>query len=214
MKNYILIIFTICFTLSCKSQTIVNLDGSLGGNHYQKDLSNLRANFVGTWQYLNGNKEFILHVYKNNKVSQGDWWDQGEYWRDKIIGNYIYKENGIEVINTTQYMPSLTNKTYSPFQGFTRDGVSTEEHLSTINDFGKPYLNYDCELSYKRGEASMEIINLGSSGSLQATFKVLPIAHTVRISNPECNDTNDYTGFSIPTEMTLTKISNTPPPLN
>jgi hypothetical protein len=213
MKNYILIIFAICFTLSCKAQTIVNLDGPLGGNHYQKDLNNVRANFVGTWQYVSGTTEFTIHIYKKDMVSQGSWWNQGEYWRDIIVGNYIYKENGLEIINTSQYMPSL-NSQYGPFYAHTRDGISTEELLSTITDFGKPYLNSDCELRYKRGEAQMDIINLGSGSPLQAIFKVLPIAHTIRTINPACNDTNDYTGFSIPTEMVLTKISDTPPPLN
>jgi hypothetical protein len=213
MRKVYYLMLLIFSVLSCKAQTIVNLDGPLGGNHYQKDLNNVRTNFVGTWHYVNGTTEFTLHIYKKDMASQGSWWNQGEYWRDIIVGNYIYKENGVEIVNTTQYMPSL-NSQYGPFYAHTRDGISNEELLSTITDFGKPYLNYDCELMYKSGEVSMEIINLGSGGSLQAIFKVLPIAHTIRTINPACNDTNDYTGFSIPTDMVLTKISDTPPLLN
>jgi len=212
--KHILFILILGFTVSCKAQTIVNLDGPLGANHYQKDLNNVRANFVGTWQYTNGSIEFLLHIYKIDMASQGNWWGQGEYWRDNIIGNYIYKENGVEIINTSDYLSSLININQTPFYGYTINGITTEELLTRIVDYGKPYLNYDCEEIHKQGEVQMEITNLNSGNPLEAIFKILPIAHTIHTSNPACNDTNDLTGFSLPTNMILTKISDTPPQLD
>ena len=136
------------------------------------------------------------------------------FWKDNIIGNYIYKVNGVEVINTTDYLPSLLNINHTPFYGHTINGISTEEFITTITDYGKPYLNYDCELRHKKGKVTMEITNINSGNPLQAIFVINPELHSVKTGNANCNDPNDSSGFSLPTNMVLTKISDTPPPLD
>ena len=212
MKKTIIISLLIFTALSCKAQNIVPLNGAIQANNYLKDLDNVRDNFVGTWQFIGGNQEFILHIYKHD-MNTSSYLGQ-TFWKDNIIGNYIYKENGVEIINSHDFFSSLSNVNHTPFYGYTVNGTELEESLTTIFDYGKPYLNYDCETRYKEGNVIMEITNLNSGNPLVATFKILPIPHTIRTSNPACNDTNDISGFSIPTDMLLTKISDTPPPLN
>jgi hypothetical protein len=209
MKVLIYIIFFIT-ALNSFAQIIEPFGGNVGPNVYLKDLENVRNNFVGTWQYSNGNKEFILHIYKDDMRSQGSWFGQGEFWADELMGNYIYKENGIIIINSTQYMPTIENYTIKPFGVFTTDGVHAERH-GFIVDFGIELLNNNCETYYKSSGIKMEILNPGAT-TLQANLKLTGVPKKVYIGNSNCATWND--GYSIPTDLLLTKISNTPPPLN
>ncbi len=212
MKKIILIIaLTIVSVLTSKAQIIVPLTGPGGPNHYLKDLDNVRANFVGTWQYIDGDKEFILHIYNWDMANCGSWWGQGDYYTDEIIGNYIYKENGEEIINSTSFLPSLSNyQGHAPFLGYTTDGIQSSQRLTSIKDFGIQLINNNCESSYKNGQVKMTILNIGSGNALQAEFKIFEIPG-VHIMYP-C--ATSQSGFTMPTDMLLTKISDTPPPLD
>jgi len=205
--KHILFILLIGFSISCKAQTIVNLDSPSGPNQYKKDLNNVRANFVGIWQYTDGTTEFTLHIYKQNMIFAGNYWGQGDTFEDKLIGNYIYKENGVELINIS----NLFHQNQTPFFAFTKDGISTINYKSGIVDYGVELINYECEPYNKSGQVAMEITNLGTGVPLQASFKVSNPVHYMVLKKP-CSVWSAE--FSIPTEMVLTKISNTPPPLD
>ncbi len=211
-KIYLLL--AIVFALSVKGQEIVPLStGPIGPNKYLKDLENVRANFVGTWQYTDGNKEFILHIYNWDMKSQGSWWGQGEYWMDVVIGNYIYKENGVEIINTTPYLTDLNNITEVPFFGQIYSDESLLHWYSTaIKDYGIQEIDSDCEPYYKSSYLSFRILNLGSGNPLQADFDLAGNPKRMILNQSPC--LVRVPGYTIPKKMILTKISDTPPPLD
>ena len=62
--------------------------------YYLKDINNQLNIFEGTYIYTNGSTTFKIQLVK--KVQQFN----GKYYEDLIIGEYQYKVNGIEKINT------------------------------------------------------------------------------------------------------------------
>ena len=70
MKNIIKIL-ALFLIISCKAQTIVNIDAyGIGdnSNKYFKDLDNNYSNFVGTWEYTNSGITFRLILLKKQNV--------------------------------------------------------------------------------------------------------------------------------------------------
>ena len=100
---YILIIF---ISISCKAQNnIIDLVDvcnhtlyTNNGNLYLKDVNNLYAPYVGTWNWTEGNREFVLTLIKQTKFH----YNQGNdnYYEDRIVGYYVYKENGVVLAST------------------------------------------------------------------------------------------------------------------
>ncbi|WP_144284013.1 DUF6705 family protein [Chryseobacterium echinoideorum] len=107
MNKLILIVITI-FSISCKSQTnivdIVNICNShpfnsSNGSLYKKDISNLYVPFLGTWKWTSGNREMTLVLQKQTKHHYTSGNDN--YFEDRMVGYYIYKENGNIIIDTS-----------------------------------------------------------------------------------------------------------------
>lgn len=70
-----------------------------------KDTNNNLNKFEGTWVYEDANSKLTVVLQKvENYYSAG-------YFSDAILGNYIYEENGVEILNT------LTNPTASQGSG-------------------------------------------------------------------------------------------------
>ncbi|WP_417619968.1 DUF6705 family protein [Oceanihabitans sediminis] len=63
-------------------------------NAYYKDLDNEINAFEGTWLYTNGNTSLKMVLEKQ------EMYFNGKYYKDIIIGEYQYIENGVELINT------------------------------------------------------------------------------------------------------------------
>jgi len=193
--------------LSCKSQNIQALEGPYNHNIdqprpiYVKDLNNIRAPFIGVWQGNDGNKELTIFLYELNDVPNGLYGSVEEQFKDGIMGYYIYKENNVEVLNTRQNLldQNISNKQqYGPIFGFTSDGLKMTG--MGFLDYGINILQEDgTQSDSKRGVSNIEIVN-----PLEATFNLENQPH---IMGPYNYD------FSIPTSLTLTKISDTPPPL-
>lgn len=104
----ITMIFIVIFTIGCKAQTnTINITehcsnttlSDTDGELYLKDINNLYTNYIGTWKWQEGNREFILTLIKQTKFHYNEGND--DYYEDRIVGYYIYKENGVELINTT-----------------------------------------------------------------------------------------------------------------
>ncbi|MGI9652457.1 DUF6705 family protein [Chryseobacterium sp. RLHN22] len=107
MKKIILIIIIIS-SISCKSQNkiidIINVCNShpfnsMNGSLYKKDISNIYQPFIGTWKWTEGNREMTLVLIKQAKFHYSSGIDN--FYEDRLVGYYIYKENGIEIINTS-----------------------------------------------------------------------------------------------------------------
>lgn len=97
-----ILIFFITANLS--SQAIVPLEQA--GNQsdkqgkYYKDVNGILDAYTGVWQWIDGNRELTFYLYKQEEATLRSL--SGFYSRDVIVGYYIYKENGVELINTRQ----------------------------------------------------------------------------------------------------------------
>ena len=95
------------FGMGCKAQiTTLPLysseDYEDGVDIYYKDTFNDFDNYTGTWEYVNGTTS--LRIVFEKKLLYHDAFDNN--YRDLLIGEYRYIENGVEKINT---LPLLTN---------------------------------------------------------------------------------------------------------
>tara|TARA_R110001599_G_scaffold91470_1_gene240385 strand:- start:131 stop:733 length:603 start_codon:yes stop_codon:yes gene_type:complete len=107
MKD-IYILIGILITISCKAQSpIINIEDfdfwESQENAYYKDINNYFNDFEGTWLYTNGNTSFKIVLQK--KVMSYT----GKFYKDAIIGEYQYIENGVEKINTLPNFNQLLN---------------------------------------------------------------------------------------------------------
>ena len=95
--KYIIIITAILTTLSCKSQNPIialgDYNTEIVNGAYLKDTNNDLNSVEGTWKYENGNTSFTISL---RKITQ---YYNGHYYRDDLIGDYSYIENGIELVN-------------------------------------------------------------------------------------------------------------------
>lgn len=109
MKN-LLLTLTITLFYSCSSaQTIVdmanshNIDWNMkNGQYYLKDVNNYMIPYLGTWSYVDGNKEFkitLTKVTKYHDVYQ-DSYTSFNYYMDGLLIQYQKFENGILVFNS------------------------------------------------------------------------------------------------------------------
>lgn len=105
MKKIILALMTIS-ALSCKSQNpVVGLDApsNTPEGAYLKDLNNEMNKFVGTWKLNSGGKEFTITLEKREMIYGY------KYYKDRLEGEYSFKENGQEIVNTFPINPNESN---------------------------------------------------------------------------------------------------------
>ncbi|UFH33898.1 hypothetical protein LNP04_09435 [Chryseobacterium sp. C-71] len=108
MKNILILIIFIS-ALSCKAQsTIIDIVNECNDNNhnytngsvYLKDISNVYQPFIGTWKWTEGNREMTLVLIKQTKHNYNDTGNDN-YYEDRLVGYYIYKENGVTLIDTS-----------------------------------------------------------------------------------------------------------------
>lgn len=108
MSKLVLIIITI-FSISCKSQTNivdkVNICNShpfntTDGSLYKKDISNLYGPYLGIWKWTSGNREMTLVLVKQTKYHYNTSGNDN-FYADRMVGYYTYKENGNVIIDTS-----------------------------------------------------------------------------------------------------------------
>ena len=102
--NTILLLLTLC---SCKAQNpIVSLDAkrhkTVDGAYY-KDLNNELDKFEGTWVFTNGTTTFTLVLKKKEQFAVNN------DFRDFILGEYQFVDNGVEIVNTLPLLPQNLN---------------------------------------------------------------------------------------------------------
>jgi hypothetical protein len=105
--NKIALIIILIFSISCKSQTNIieiqnrcDVDYSdTDNNTYLKDISNIIIPYVGVWKWSSGNREMTLTLIKQTKYH----YQSGitNYYEDRLVGYYVYKENGLTIIDTS-----------------------------------------------------------------------------------------------------------------
>ena len=97
MKNLLLLLC--CVSLfSCVAQTYpMEADDNpawIKDGMYFKDMNNNLNKFEGTWEYQDSTSKLTVILQKIED------YESSGYFSDVIVGNYIYEENGVEIINT------------------------------------------------------------------------------------------------------------------
>ena len=100
MKNILKLILVFAILTNCKAQNpIFDISQDSGTDNpdgaYYKDIQNVLDPFIGTYIYTNGSTFFKIVLQKKTMSSVN-----GRYYEDLIIGEYLYTENGNEIINT------------------------------------------------------------------------------------------------------------------
>jgi hypothetical protein len=131
MKN-IFILFI--FTLTCQAQNIQPYFQNTGfgkeSDVYYKDLDNDFTPYVGTWKYTNGTTSLTIVLQKRQMVNITI--GSTTFFRDYLVGEYSYIENGVEKINT---LPSLTSNFTDMFNyNLTSSGIVTNKVFPKCND--------------------------------------------------------------------------------
>ncbi|WP_396153203.1 DUF6705 family protein [Flavobacterium sp.] len=187
MKNIFnisaLLLILLCSTWSCKAQSnIINITEKCNhvpltktnGSLYLKDINNLYAPYIGTWKWTQGNREFILTLIKQTKYH----YNRGiqNYYKDRIVGYYAYKENGIELINTSN--DNLNNESfmgvlysldcYSGLGGDIRDILKNKFYASSLEILSPTQLRFrgkdDTHIrSQKEGQTPLQPQYLGTT---------------------------------------------------
>ncbi|WP_396170340.1 DUF6705 family protein [Flavobacterium sp.] len=100
MKKTI-ILLVICFTYGCKAQTYtlgVDSPNIIPPGSYFQDSNHILERFIGTWVFNQNGQNFKVTL---NKIEQRP---LSNYYRDDIIGSYIYSINGNTVVNTEGFI--------------------------------------------------------------------------------------------------------------
>ena len=106
MKNILFTISLILFTNFLFSQTIIDMAGEPvngemeNGQYYIKDVNNFMLPYLGTWKYINGNKEFRITLTKVPMfhVVFSDY--NTDYYKDGLLIQYQKYENGQLIYNS------------------------------------------------------------------------------------------------------------------
>ena len=189
----------------CKAQThTINMAGDniayahgylSTGQYYIKDINNNLDNFIGTWEYVNGNEKFQIiftKVIKHHKISSIS---NSNYYEDGI--KYIYKK----YVNNVLVFTSPA-RDYPSFR--TKDGILLE---GSIKDYGRITKNVYVPLANK-------LIYPGG-GPVDARCKITKLSANqikfylyLRDHFPNYDD-ETYAGqplFSVPNDIIMTKV--------
>ena len=112
-KNILILLVLFCF-INCKTQNqVISLSSPEARSSkigaYYKDVENELLPFLGSWKFTNGNTTFQMTLIKKTMIYN----DIGNYYNDMVIGEYLYKENGVEKVNTINL---LANTTLDPYE--------------------------------------------------------------------------------------------------
>jgi hypothetical protein len=103
MRNLKYIFLFCSFQYVSAQQTIYPIDNlknhlfQIHDNYYFKDIDNFYDNFVGTWIYQDANRIIRLRFVKKEHVYYQSF---KNYYKDYLVGEVQYIENGTEKINT------------------------------------------------------------------------------------------------------------------
>ena len=97
---------------------------------YYKDLDNDFTPYIGTWKYTNGTTSLTIVLQKRQMVNITI--GSTTFFRDYLVGEYSYIENGVEKINT---LPSLISNFTDMFNyNLTSSGIVTNKVFPKCSD--------------------------------------------------------------------------------
>lgn len=156
--KYIVFIFLIVVSFSCKAQNIVPYDSDEDiyvpdSGAYYKDTNNVFNQFEGEWKWedasVNSTITFIFSKKENIQDGSG-------YFYDLLIGEYRYVANDNELANTLSDMdnPDIADE-YHKIQG-----------IGILSKYNRPQCE-ECMEGERRAKVSIEHDNYpGVTGSL------------------------------------------------
>ncbi|WP_298511377.1 DUF6705 family protein [uncultured Kordia sp.] len=103
MKHTIYILFTLLCSYQLTAQTVIDIAGEReskyykNGDFYMKDIQNLFQPYLGTWKYIDGNKEFRITLTKITMYHEIDADSNTDYYTDGISVRYQKYENGLMI---------------------------------------------------------------------------------------------------------------------
>jgi hypothetical protein len=139
-----------------------------------KDINNLYNPYLAIWKCIEDYREFTITLIKQTKYH----YNLGilNYYEDRIVGYYIYKENGIELINTSN--DNLNNESfmgvlysldcYSGLGGDIRDILKNKFYASSLEILSPTQLRFrgkdDTHIrSQKEGQTPLQPQYLGTT---------------------------------------------------
>jgi hypothetical protein len=191
MKNLLLIV-TITLFYSCSSaQTIIDMAGERQNKHYDngqyyiKDINNYMTTYLGTWSYVEGNKEFRITLTKITKYHEIFPEYNIDYYIDGLQIQYQKLENGIVIYNS----------------------ILREHPTGIIKEFGKLNMSFT---DYERNNESFPVDlilipynTMGSSQQYKLRFKLDKFEQ--RNTYFEQHPNEPY--FSVPNDIIMTKVN-------
>lgn len=146
--NNLIVIFLLSLThFNCNAQSpIVSIDTprtSTVDGAYFKDLNNELNKFVGTWIFSDGTNQFTLEMKKVEMVFDGT------DYIDKLVGEYKFVSNGVELVNTLQ---NINNSNPAKHNVKSRRVIGKDDFVKcedcTINERRIKFTFYDPERMY------------------------------------------------------------------
>ena len=193
MKKYIILSILIITSISCKAQQTYSLtyNGNINiyqNNNHVKDFDGILDKFIGTWKWTDSTNPNTYLVVQFIKVE--DWNPSGinNFYEDKILGNYKYVINGVEITNTLNYN---SNDVYS--NNF--PAILSNVAKSPFKDLN---ISMRDVLKHKTCSASFEILNLTAT-PLSAHWKMRNNEHFDHGGDHQPEE------FSIPSDVILIK---------
>ena len=174
---------------------LLSIGSTYGQNIRQWHSANLDF-YVGTWRYTNTatNEEFTINLRKTVYISS-----LSMIREDCIVGAYIYKKNGVLVLdNMDEFMvdrPIFPGPIYASNARETESAVNPNKLRTTVQDYG--ILSPASERP-KSGMGIITIVSVANPKQIHWTLEDPPGARIAGHSPP--------LGFSIPTDIVLTKI--------
>lgn len=188
--NRIFLLIILLITFSCKAQTNIidivkrcnnpNYDDT-NGSIYLKDISNIYIPFIGTWKWTSGNREMVLTLIKQTKYHMNSY-ANNNYYEDRLLGYYTYKENGVILIDTSgenlmqDFGMSVnfdtdcySNVSSSFFQDVFR-GISYEVSLEMLSSTQMKFTGKIGENTYHRPRAGTIYYQSGTTFPLNMVF--------------------------------------------
>ena len=105
MKNIFYTLLLVFITCSSSAQIEVDMANShnidwerKNGQYYLKDVNDYMLPYLGTWRYINGNKEFRITLTKVTMFHNTQFGDN--YYEDGLRIQYQKFENGILIYNS------------------------------------------------------------------------------------------------------------------
>ncbi|WP_395044137.1 DUF6705 family protein [Flavobacterium sp.] len=184
------IFILLILVVTCKAQTIVNINTYNNGNNYGKyfkDIDNNFQSFIGTWESINGNITFRVVLSKDEQMPMGS---PVKYYMDRIGGSFQIIENAnmpneIIIHDSIKYY-SISNTTtnsviYAASYGSNTLGGHMENNCANNGD------------DFITGFLKMNIIN--------PTSLPLQVQWNIKTRPLQAQET-----FNIPINVILTKV--------